>query len=418
LRVLLAHKFLALTGGAEVFYREVGRVLTENGHEVRYLCTGSPDDVEWPPSINQDQVTFIDAPDYANASISEKLSSLPQIIWSTSAKAAANRLIEQFEPDLMHVFGVHVHLSPSILVAAKERGIPTVMTCNDYKHICPNYKLFHHNRICFDCKSGNFTNAIVNRCAKESLSFSAASALEAFVHRKKRVYERYVDHYTFSADFMAEVTQEFWSDREFSWSKVMNPFDSRSFVAPDDDDGYGLYFGRLIDEKGVHILIEAAANIGNFPIKIIGSGPDEQKLRNRVSELGISNVEFLGALWDDDLAPMLSRARFVAIPSIWHENFPYVVNQSFAFGRPVIGSNRGGITELVDHGVRGLIYDAQNIDSLAESIRTLAENPTLARQMGRTAKEWSDATFVDDVFYDALMNAYERAHYACSNPRG
>lgn len=412
MRILLVHKFLKLTGGADVFYREVGRVLRDNGHEVHFLSTGSEDEIPWTDGLTRDQVTLIDAPAYTNASTLEKVRNIPRIIWSNAAKDEARRVIEEFQPDLMHVFAVHVHLSPSVLAAAKEVNIPTVMTCNDYKHICPNYKLFHHNKICFDCKSGNYFNAVRNKCAKHNLPFSVASALEAYVHRRLDIYSKYVDHFTFSADFMARVTQEFWPDTKFSWSKLLNPFDSREFTASDASDDYGLYFGRLADEKGVDILIEAAAKVDSFPIKIVGSGPYEATLRQKADELNLGNVEFLGPLWEDELTPILSRARFVVVPSIWHENFPYVINQSFALGRPVIGANRGGIPELVTDGERGVVYDAHDVDALAAAMRKLAKDPELAREMGSAAKTWSDATFVDDVFYEALLYAYERARNA------
>lgn len=257
----------------------------------------------------------------------------------------------------------------------------------------------------------------MNRCAKDSLPFSAASALEASVHDWMRVYERFVDHYTFSSDFMADATRSFWSGQDFSWSKLLNPFDSRRFEAGDGDKGYGLYFGRLIEEKGVDILVEAAALAPEVAIKIVGSGPDEDALRERAAALGLANVEFLGPLWNEELAPVLSAARFVVIPSIWHENFPYVINQAFAYGRPVIGADRGGITELVDHEERGLVYDAQNIEALAAAMRRLNENPELARRLGRAAKQWSDSVFVDDVFYASLQEAYEKARHAYSHAR-
>lgn len=418
MKILLVHKFLKLTGGAEVFFREVGRILQENGHAVHYLATGTPDEIDWSDKLTPDMATLIPAPTYATGSTVRKLASLPRTIWSNRARRATDKVISEFRPDVLHCFGIHVHLSPSVLAAARDAGVPTVMTCNDYKHICPNYKLFHHGRICYDCKKGRFHSAIRNRCAKNSLSFSAASALEAFVHDRLKVYARLVDHFTFSADFMASITHEFWENKAFSWSKLLNPFDSASFSDTGVAGDFGLYFGRLIDEKGVDVLVEAARNIGGFPIKIVGNGPDDEALRVRARELCLENVEFLGPLWNDELSPILSRARFVVVPSIWHENFPYVINRAFAFGRPVIGANRGGIAELVDHGKRGLIYDALKPEELATAIRQLAENPDLARRLGRTAKRWSDENFTDERFYTSLLKAYERATHAHSSSRG
>ena len=363
-------------------------------------------------ALARENVTLISAPPYNSGSGFQKLRALPKAIWSTRAQAQAADVITTFQPDLVHAFAVHVHLSPSVLAAAKAADRPTVMTCNDYKHICPNYKLYHHGRLCDDCKGGRFRHAARNRCAKGSLALSMASMAEAYAHDWLQVYDSCVDHFTFSADFMAEVTGEFWADREFSWSKLLNPFDSTAQDAPEGDDGYGLFFGRLIDEKGVDVLIEAAAKVDGFPIKIVGTGPDTGRLRRRAAELGLDNVAFLGPLWDAALEPVLSRARFVVVPSLWHENLPYVINQSFAAGRPVIGANRGGIPELVADGERGLVYDAPDSDALAAAIRALANDSALARRMGRAAKTWSDATFRDEVFYDALMTAYRKAQGA------
>jgi glycosyltransferase involved in cell wall biosynthesis len=326
-------------------------------------------------------------------------------------------VIARFRPDIVHCFAIHVHLSPSILEAARVAGVPVVMTCNDYKHICPNYKLYHHDRVCFDCRTQNFGNAIRNRCAKGSLALSVASAIEARVHYGKGVYDRLVDHYTFSADFMAGVTEDFWQGRDISWSKLRNPFDSNAHTSEDGDDGHALYFGRLIDEKGVQILVEAAAKVGDMPVKIVGDGPEAAALQTQAASLGLTNVEFLGPLWNNDLMPVLRRARCVVVPSLWHENYPYVINQAFAVGRPVIGSRRGGITELVADGERGLVYDAADPDALARALRTLRDDPDLARRMGRAAKAWSDATFRDDVFYADLRSAYEEAFDAHSGSR-
>jgi glycosyltransferase involved in cell wall biosynthesis len=352
-------------------------------------------------------VLLLDAPAYDTGGTLSKARALPAAIWDGRKKHAVKKALEEFGADLLHVFAINVHLSPSIVFAAKELGIPVVGTFNDYKHICPNYKLFHHGRICYDCKGYNFAAAIRNRCCKDSRALSVASALEAYVHRKLDVYDQF-DHFTFSSDFLAYVTTEFWKDRSFSWSKLRNPFDSCSFEAGETYEPYGLYFGRLIDEKGVDRLVEAARDIPDFVIKIIGDGPDMERLQAMASQ-GAPNVEFLGPMWSPELDDILGNARFVVVPSIWHENFPYVINQSFALGRPVIGSDRGGITELVSHGERGLIFDPDSPEELVACMRRLANDEKEARTMGKRAKVYSDDLFNDTNFFEDLKRAYEVA---------
>lgn len=403
MRIALAHKFYRLTGGADVFYRETERVLRERGHHTLMIATGAPED-----AAVADNLLLLDAPAYDSSSMLEKIRSLPASIYDTAKKKRIKAALNAFRPDIVHVFAMNVHLSPAIVIAADELGIPIIGTFNDYKHICPNYKLFHHNRICYDCKGERFYEAVRNNCCKQSVSLSLASMMEAYVHKWMHIYERF-SHFTFSSDFLAGITQEFWRGRNISWSKLLNPFDSRAFAASEEYKPYGLYFGRLIDEKGVDRLVEAAASVDGFPIKIIGDGPDLAALEALAARKGLSNVDFLGPLWGDALNSILSTARFVVVPSIWHENFPYVINQSFAYARPVIGSDRGGIPELVRHRERGIVIEPDQPQELAAAVQHLANDVEEARRMGRTAKSWSDETFNDDRAYADLKHAYECA---------
>lgn len=328
-----------------------------------------------------------------------------------------SRLIADSKPDLVHVFAMHVHLTPSILVAAYEAGVPVVMSCNDYKHICPNYKLYHHGHICTDCRGGRFYKAVANRCCKNSLVFSVASGLEAYVHNFMHVYERYVHTYLFASEFMAAETERFWGAKSFRWAKLCNPFNSPQYQISESYDDYALFFGRFVEEKGVDVLLRAAALAPEVTIKIVGDGPEEATLLSMVEQQSIKNVEFMGPLWGGALDAVLKRARFVVVPSVWHENFPYVVNQSFAHGKPVIGSNRGGIPELVLHGERGLIYEADDEKALAYAMRDLWHAPDRAVAMGKKAKAYSDHEFNDQRFYEQIINIYQGVLNACSNTR-
>jgi glycosyltransferase involved in cell wall biosynthesis len=402
MKVLLAHKFFRVTGGAEVFFFETGRVLEENGHAVAYFSTTASDNV----SSNYSEY-FVSPPEYHKGTIIKRALGIGRIIYSIEAKKKITSLIKKFKPDLVHVFAFHVHLTPSILVAAYEAGIPVLMSCNDYKHICPNYKLYHHHRICKNCYGGRFYMATVNRCCKNSLIFSAASSLEAYAHNTIGVYKKYIHTYLFASDFMARQTESFWGTGTFRWDKLKNPFESQKYKLSDSYNNFSLYFGRLTEEKGVDILIRSAKLVPEVKIKIVGDGPIKQELQALTKKLGVNNVEFLGAIWGDELHSILAQSRFVVVPSVWHENFPYVINQSFAFGKPVIGSDRGGIPELVSHGQRGLIYPAEDVKMLSLAMSELWNDPERAVRMGRTAKEYVDAEFNDQRFYEKLMTIYK-----------
>ena len=169
------------------------------------------------------------------------------------------------------------------------RARPDHDLCNDYKHVCPNYGLPHHVHICTDCNGGRFYMAVANRCCKNSLTFSVASALEAYVHDLMGVYN-YVDTFLFSSNFIAHETEAFWGSRSFRWKRLPNPFDSTKFPLEEGYDDYALFFGRLSEEKGVDVLLEAARLAPEVRVRVVGDGPEAESLRSEAINLDLTNV--------------------------------------------------------------------------------------------------------------------------------
>ncbi len=402
MRILLVHKFFHITGGAEVFFFEVGRVLSSQGHDVIYFSTNN----ECNESSKYSQY-FVDPPDYKNGSIVNKILGIRKIVYSKDAKLKFKKLLEDFHPDIIHIFGIHTHISPSILDVCNTMNIPVVMSCNDYKHICPNYKLFHHGQVCEDCKGNKFFNAIKNRCCKNSFIFSVASSIESYTHEALNLLRKNVHTFLFASEFMAHKTEEFWGSETFRWKMLRNPFDTKKNLIYGDVGNYFLYFGRIIDEKGIDILIDAANLAPDINIVIIGDGPSRQLLINQLKILKLSNVQFIGAKWGDDLNDYLRNCRCVIVPSLWHENFPYVILQAFAAGKPVIGSNRGGIPELIQGEQHGIVYDALDPSALVSAMRKIMGDSYAAHQMGERARRFVENEFNDESFYKQLMTIYQ-----------
>jgi glycosyltransferase involved in cell wall biosynthesis len=402
LKILLAHNKFYTSGGDDVFFREVGRVLEKNSHKVAYLSVQdarnerTPWQSYFPPAVN-----------YLEGSLMKRILKFGGNVYSRVAKKKTRELLRHFNPDIVHAFSTHVKLTPSVLDACREAGVPVVMSCNDYKHICPNYKLFHHGQICELCRGGRFYNAALMRCCKDSFVYSVASSLETYVHNLLNIYRKNLDRFLFASKFMARKTEEFWDKDTFKWSILRNPFDSNRYTLKEAQGGYLLFFGRLIEEKGIDVLIRALQYVPEARLVIVGNGPQQPKLEIMVKNLRLDNVEFVGPKWGEALNGILRKARFVVVPSVWHENFPYAILESFASGNAVIGSDRGGIPELVRHGEFGYLYPALDHKALAEKISVLWQNPSLARSMGKAAKEWTDVEFNEDRFYQNIMDIYE-----------
>lgn len=401
LRILLAHNNYTVQGGAEVFYHEVGRVLNDNGHTVAYFSCAEDG------LVTEFSEYFPQSSDYKKGSLLSRAMRLPEIVYNQRAKAAMAKLIKDFKPDVIHAFAIYVRLTPSILEAAHEAGIPVVLSCNDYKHLCPNYKLFHHGRLCEECKGGHFYHALTNRCCHGSAVYSAASMVEAYVHERLNIWRKNVSCFLFASQFMANKTEEFWGNGAVNIDYLRNPFDAAKYHVEPNVGQHVLYFGRLIDEKGVDVLLEAAALAPNVPIVVVGDGPDRTKLESRAKYL--TNVRIVGPAWGDELAQWLYNARAVVVPSLWHENFPYVILQAFAASKPVIGSERGGIPELVYAGPHGWTYEATDAGALAELLRQVQQLPdSELADMGAAVKHYVTDEFTDEAIYQRLSEIYER----------
>lgn len=401
MKVVMAHKFFYHRGGAEIFFLEAGSILERHGHRVAYFSSHHPDNL---PS--RYSTYFAEAPDYLHGNIFKRVLSIGKLVYSIETKRRFARLLNNFRPDLVHAFHINIHLSPSILVACAEAGIPVIMSCNDYKLICPNYKLYHHGRICEDCRGKQFYHAVLNRCCKGSRIFSFASCLEAYIHKWLGLYPDKVHTYLFASDFMARETEKFWGKGSFRWRLLRNPLIGASHSVSGECDDYILYFGRLVEEKGVDVLIKAMQYVPRVRLKIFGDGPAAAGLRVLARNLELSNIEFLEPKWGEYLHAVLDRCRFVVVPSKWYENLPYTILHAFSAGKAVIGSARGGIPELVKDGVFGLLYPAEDARVLAGKIEELWNNPGRAASMGESARKYVNKQFNEQRFYQTLMKIY------------
>lgn len=399
IRVLLAHNYYSVTGGAEVFFHEVGRILEGEGHDVAKFCCAEEG------GGSRYAREFPEVEHYANGSFLEKIRRVPSIIYNSDARAKFEKVISDFRPDVIHCFAIYGRLTPSILDAAKSASVPIVLSCNDYKHICPNYKLFHHGQVCMDCRGGKFYNAVKNQCCHNNLAVSAVSALEAYVHEQMDIWRKNVDRFLFASHFMEEITHDFWGKGRVRTDILRNPFDARKYYVTPQVGGSILYFGRLIEEKGVNVLLDAARKCPDVSVVIVGDGPERTQVEAVAGHL--PNVRFVGPAWGEDLKRHLRDARAVVVPSLWHENFPYVILQAFAAGKPVIGSRRGGIPELLQAGPHGWLFEPTRVAELAAIMQQAAQLPEEEiLSMGAQAQRYVSETFSDDAIYASLKRIY------------
>jgi glycosyltransferase involved in cell wall biosynthesis len=154
-----------------------------------------------------------------------------------------------------------------------------------------------------------------------------------------------------------------------------------------------LAVSRLVERKGIDDLIRAFALLerGRYELEIVGGGADEQALRALSAELGLDDlVQFTGPLDRVRTAARYREADIFTLAS-WEEAFGNAFAEALASGLPVVGSNVGGIPELVEHGRAGVLVPPQDPETLAAAIRFLGDRPELRLEMGRRNRAYAEA---------------------------
>lgn len=402
MKILLVHNNIDIQGGNDLFVNEIRRILETNGNST-YLFH-SQNDAE-NENLNKELPTFSST---SSNNIIAKATSVPRYIYNKEAKEKLKKVIYSFKPDIIHYFTIYGRLTVSVLEASKEMGIPSVMSCNDYKHICGNRMLFHHGKFCDDCKSRNFLKIISNKCVHDSFSLSTIGAIESGYHSYSDVWRKNVSRFLFSSEYMKRITTEFWPSNTFKFDTLRNPFDYISNKGDIKVGDYFLYFGRVSEEKGVDKIIHAAKDLKNIKFKIVGDGPELKKLQD-ISKNN-DNVSFMGSMWGDKLKNLIVYSRAVIVPSIWPENYPYVMLQAFAAGTPVIGSNKGGIPELLNNEKHGWLFNPDGSKSLINILKKVNEvDQNIISKKGEAAQNFVRDNFDDATIYSDLKNIYKKA---------
>lgn len=153
-----------------------------------------------------------------------------------------------------------------------------------------------------------------------------------------------------------------------------------------------IFMGRLIQLKRVEIILEICIRNGWY-LKIIGDGPERKKLENLVADIGGEKfIKFMGHLPREEAFWALKTARVMTIFSA-HETFPHVILEAKVAGVPVIGSKVGGIPELINHGVNGLLVEPKDISGLEIAMRSLLYDEELQAKFIKNSKKQIEEEF-------------------------
>lgn len=402
MKIAMISSYHYVLGGIERVVFETTQMLRNNGHEVIPFAMHDPRNI--PSEYDK---YFVDQRDISKISFSVgSLITAAKMIYNRDARIKIRKLIEDVKPDIAHVHHVYGRLSPSVLMELKRYNIPIVMTLHDYKLVCPNYKFYSNDVVCEKCDTHNFYQAILNRCVKKSFVASSVYCLESYLYKIMNTYENTVSRFIAPSKFMKDIMIDHGMNAQ-KFEQIYNFLNVDSYLPNYNKKKYIVFFGRLTVEKGLFSLLEAIKINRNIELIIVGTGEIEQEMKHIVHRENLTNVVFTGFKAGAELRDLVSYARAVVVPSIWYENNPMVVLESFAYGTPVIGANIGGIPELVYSGDNGFLFSPNDSVEMAMAIQKIVEASDEAiAKMGRSAREFVEKNFCETVHYDKLMKLY------------
>ena len=408
MRIAIVNYRYFLEGGPERYLFNITDLLTRHGHEVVPFSIHNTRNAPTPyehyflDSID-DEVRY----DKSSKSPKKILRSFTRMFYSLEARSKFGRFLDDVKPDIVYIVHYHNKISPSIIDAARARGIKVVHRISDFQYICPNALFYTQGHICEKCIEGDELACVKQACVLDSKVFSAIKIAAKHFHNLigvKRKISAFVvpSRFTIGRLVKGGMPQE----KMHLIPTFFNLKDTDHQVEYGD---FFLFVGRLTPQKGLATLIKAFAGT-DLKLKVVGAAPgdDYDIALKRQLESQKHNIEFLGPKKFDDIIPLLKKCRAFVMPAEGYDNFPNVILESFGFKKAVIASDCGSLPEPVENGVTGLTFTTADPDDLRRKVNMLANDQDLARRLGENAWQKVNSEYSPETHYNRLINLFNQ----------
>jgi glycosyltransferase involved in cell wall biosynthesis len=322
-------------------------------------------------------------------------------------------VLADFRPDVIHFQHV-IRLSASLIPLARATGIPAMMTLHDYWMVCPRIKLLkldgslchgpRHGLECLHCMVPYIKEHVPQgaiRAAKLGLMPVAAAAAplrQGTQPSPNPVFSLFDRPRALREAFRclgAAISPSHFLKRMLARSNfptgdisiIPHGFDRSPYAGVSRQPAPVLrlgFLGGLSDKKGLHVLLRALELVADLrlELRVFATLDARDPYHAELGRLAADRpVRFVGRFDHSRIAEVLASVDTVVVPSLWWENDPLVVQESYLGGVPVIASRLGALQEKVEHGASGLTFSAGDHVELAAHIRSLLEQPRLLEHL-------------------------------------
>jgi len=372
-------------GGAEIILKELLKGSKNLGHEVKVLTFWDKSNKE--EVIDGFQVYRAKIPNIYLPYGKKRQPFLKRRLWqiidiyNPLAKKIVLNQIKEYKPDLVSIHNIY-GWSCSIWDAVDKANVPAIQVLHDLYLLCP-VSMFKNNTVCEkQCLT----------CKLMRLPYKPKSnKLKAVVGVSNFILNHYLRYGYFQDVPLKKVI---YNSRKLD-TNINKKIDANYI-------NFG-FIGTLAPHKGIEVLLRAYHKIKKpkYRLYIAGSGKEdyEEYLKSKYKD---DSIIFMGRV---DSKDFFEKVDVTIVPSIWYENFPGVIVESLGFGIPVIGSNIGGIPEMIQ-GINGLLFDPYNEDDLIEKILKFEKEINEWRIKYDIIKQ-SALNFLD---YEGWLNQWEELY--------
>jgi glycosyltransferase involved in cell wall biosynthesis len=402
LAVIVINDFAGILGGTDGVAIAEAAGLARRGHRVT-LIAGQGEPV---PELIEAGVTVQGTGQHTTIGDPNRLRAAARGIWNRRSAAVVQEISGAADrgTTVVHIHGFTKVLSASVIRAAVQSGLPTVVTLHDYFAACPNGGFFnyHTNQICRLTPLS--ARCVATNCDARSYSHKLWRVGRAAVQRQFGAMPAGIGDFIAPSQSAAEILRPFLPPGQ-RVHILPNPLAVQRTRPVDvsQNDAF-VFVGRLQPDKGP-IVFARAARKAQVPAVFVGAGEEADAIRRAYPD-----AELTGWLEPEGVLSTVRTARAFVNASLWHESQGMSVLEAAAHGVPAIVPDSSVLKEVVADDVTGLWFRGGDVDDLAEKLTMLWRGPELAIRLGGAAYErfWS-GDWNAESHLDRLERVYRAA---------
>ena len=346
--------------------------------------------------------------DIASMSLLGKAAVPLRVPWNRAVRAELAARLRADRPDVVHVHSTFPLLSPSVVAACADAGVPLVATLHNYLQVCPSGTLFRAGGVCTDCVGRLPLPAVRHGCYRGSRLATVPMAVNLVANRD-RWWSGVARFFCISRAQRDILVRSGMPDERLL---VKHNFVVDSGIHRSGPGRHVLYLGRISAEKGLRLLMaawDAVAQSGGIgvPLVLAGAGPMQDEVARWAGDR--DDVRYLGLRDRAQCRELTASATAVVAPSTAPETFGLVAVEAMAAGVPVVAARHGAFVELLDDGVSGLLHRPGDAGSLADCLRRIGTAPERNQAMGQAGRRRYERDFTPAVGLERLVAGYATA---------